>query len=75
MGVKDQLRELEEKVNLGLKEAYRKMAEFKKQKNTPMIVSRNGQVTAIPAEKIRPTTNALNPYPSNQPHRPSTDHN
>ena len=27
-----------------------------------MIVSRNGKVTAIPAEKILPTTNAKNEY-------------
>jgi hypothetical protein len=71
MGVKDQLRDLEEKVNLGLREAYRKMAEFKKQKKSPLIVSRNGQVTAIPAEKILPTTNAMNPHPSNPQHDPS----
>ncbi len=60
MSVKDQLQDLEKKVNLGLKEAYRKMAEFKKQKNSPMIVSRNGRVTAIPPEKILPTTSAKN---------------
>ena len=60
MSVKDQLQDLEKKVNLGLKEAYRKMAEFKKQKNSPMIVSRNGRLTAIPPEKILPTTSAKN---------------
>ena len=61
VGIKEQLRDLEEKVNLGLQEAYRRMAEFKKQKNSPMIVSRNGRVTAIPPEKILPTTSAKKP--------------
>ena len=60
MEIKEQLKELEEKVNLGLKEAYRKMAEFKKQKNSPLIVSRNGKVTSIPPGEIPPTTNAKN---------------
>jgi hypothetical protein len=60
MGINEQLRELEEKVSLGLKEAYRKMAEFKKKNNSPLIVSRNGKVTSIPANEILPTTKAKN---------------
>ena len=62
MEIKEQLRELEEKVSLGLKEAYRKMAEFKKKNNSPLIVSRNGEVISIPANEILPTTNAKNEY-------------
>ncbi|WOK08635.1 hypothetical protein RT717_08295 [Imperialibacter roseus] len=62
MGINEQLRELEEKVNLGLKEAYRKMAEFKKKNNSPLVVSRNGKVVSIPADEILPTTNAKNEY-------------
>jgi hypothetical protein len=31
----------------GLEEAYRKMVEFKKQKNSPLIICRNGQVEAV----------------------------
>ncbi|MDA0195595.1 MAG: hypothetical protein O2887_08050 [Bacteroidetes bacterium] len=61
MEIKDQLRELEEKVNLGLKEAYRKMVEFKKRNNSPLIVSRDGKIIAIPPNEILPTTNAKNP--------------
>ncbi|MEX0965915.1 MAG: hypothetical protein WD077_01660 [Bacteroidia bacterium] len=60
MDIKVQLRELEEKVNLGLKEAYRKMAVFKKKNNSPLIVSRDGKVTVIPPEQILPTTKAKN---------------
>lgn len=60
MKISDQLRELEEKVNLGLKEAYRKMVEFKKKNNSPLIVSRNGKVISIPPAEILPTTDAKN---------------
>ncbi len=60
MEINEQLQELEEKVNLGLKEAYRKMAEFKKRHNSPLIVSRNGEVVSIPANEILPTTSAKN---------------
>ena len=57
-----ELRELEEKVNLGFKEAYRKMVEFKKKNNSPLIVSRDGKVIAIPPDEILPTTSAKNEY-------------
>ena len=60
MEIKEQLQDLEKKVGLGLKEAYRKMAEFKKRNNSPLIVSRNGKVTSIPPDEIRPTTSAKN---------------
>ena len=57
---KEELCELEEKVTLGLKEAYRKMVEFKKRNNSPLIVSRDGKVIAIPPDEILPTTSAKN---------------
>ena len=60
MKIDKQLQELKEKVNLGLKEAYRKMAEFKKKNNSPLIVSRDGKVVSIPPSEILPTTNAKN---------------
>jgi len=62
METKEELQELEEKVSIGLKEAYRKMVIFEKQKNSPMIVSRNGKVIEIQPENIPPTTNAKNEY-------------
>jgi len=55
MGNKEQLQELEDKIAHGLEEAYRKMVEFKKYKKTPMIVSKNGKIVAIPPEEIPPT--------------------
>lgn len=58
----EQLHELKEQVNQGLKEAYRKMVEFKKRNNSPLIVSRNGKVIAIPPDEILPTTSAKNEH-------------
>ena len=74
MGTKEQLRQLEEKVAAGLEKAYVKMVEFKKYKNSPKVISKNGKVIRVPAEKILPTTKAMNPYPSNLSHIQSRDH-
>ncbi len=60
MGIKEQLKELEDKISKGLEEAYRKMVEFKKQKKSPLIVSRNGVIIEIKSEEILPTTKAKN---------------
>ncbi|MEQ9307499.1 MAG: hypothetical protein RJQ14_26545 [Marinoscillum sp.] len=61
MEINEQLRDLEVKVSQGLKEAYRKMVEFKKKNNSPLIVSRDGKVVSIPANEILPTTSPKNP--------------
>ena len=60
MDSREQVSELRKQVNLGLKEAYRKMVEFKKKNNSPLIVSRDGKVIAIPPDEIPPTTCAKN---------------
>ncbi|MFY0607774.1 MAG: hypothetical protein JXR10_13740 [Cyclobacteriaceae bacterium] len=60
MKTKQENSELENKVSQGLAEAYRKMAEFKKRNNSPLIVSRNGKVVSIPADQIPPTTSQIN---------------
>ena len=60
MGIREELSELEEQVSLGLKEAYRKMVEFKKKNNSPLIVSRDGKVVSIPPNEIPPTTKVKN---------------
>ncbi|MCF6351252.1 MAG: hypothetical protein L3J23_09545 [Flavobacteriaceae bacterium] len=52
----NELKELEEKVGLGLQEAYRKMVVVKKQKNSPLVVSRNGKIVKIKPEDIPATT-------------------
>jgi hypothetical protein len=40
----------------GLEKAYEKMVKLKKEKNTPLVVSKNGHVIKIPADEILPTT-------------------
>lgn len=55
----NQLTELEKQVSEGLKRAYRKMVEFKKRKNTPLVISRDGKVVHIPADQIPPTTDNI----------------
>jgi len=47
-----QLEELKENIAKGLKEAYKKMIIFKKYKNSPIILSRNGKVIEISANDI-----------------------
>lgn len=42
-----ELHELREKVVKGLEETYRRLIEFKKEKNSPMIVMRNGKIEAV----------------------------
>lgn len=44
--------ELEKQVRLGFREAYKKLVAFKKKNNSPLIVSRNGVVVAIPPDEI-----------------------
>lgn len=73
MEVREQLKELEEKVSKGLQKAYIRMTELKKQKKTPMVVFRNGKVVSIPPEEILPTTKAMNPPHTSPSHNQTTD--
>ena len=52
----DSFQELKEKIIKGLEEAYRRMVIFKKQKNSPLIISINGKVVEIKPEDIPPKT-------------------
>lgn len=56
MGTKEQLKEERDKIVKGLEETYRRLVEFKKQKNSPMIVLREGKITAVDPNEILPTT-------------------
>lgn len=49
-------KELRDKIVHGLEEAYKRLVEFKKQKNSPMVVSRNGRIQIISPPNIPPTT-------------------
>jgi len=54
MGTKEQLKEERDKIVKGLEETYKRLVEFKKQKGSPMIVIRNGKVTAIDPSDVLP---------------------
>lgn len=56
MANKDQLKEERDKIVKGLEETYRRLVEYKKQKNSPMIVIRNGKIEAVDPHEIAPTT-------------------
>ena len=56
MGTKEQIRDINQKVIKGLEETYRLMIEFKKRKNTPVIISKNGKVVEVDPNEILPTT-------------------
>lgn len=56
MGTKEQLKKERDKIVKGLEETYRRLVEFKKQKNSPMIIMRDGKIVAIDPNEILPTT-------------------
>lgn len=56
MGTKEQLKEERDKIVKGLEETYRKLVLFKKEKNSPMIVLREGKITEVDPNDILPTT-------------------
>ena len=51
---KERNAEVNEKLRIGLNVAYANMLAFKKYKNSPVIISRNGQIVAVPAEDMPP---------------------
>ncbi len=52
MGIKEQLKDLEGKLTEGLEKAYVKMLELKKQKNTPVVMSKDGEVVEVDPNTI-----------------------
>ena len=52
MKTDNEIKTFEEQVELGLKKSFEKLIEFKKKNNSPLIISRNGKVVAIPADEI-----------------------
>lgn len=52
MKTNKKFQELENEISKGLKEAYKKMIHFKKYKNTPVIVSKNGKIIEMNAADI-----------------------
>jgi hypothetical protein len=55
MGTKEQLRLERDKIVKGLEETYRRLVEYKKKNQSPMIVVRNGKIEAVDPHKIAAT--------------------
>ena len=51
-----QLKEERDKIVKGLEETYKRLVEYKKQKNSPMIVLRDGKIVEVNPNEILPTT-------------------
>lgn len=49
-------KEERDKIIKGLEEAYRRLVEFKKMKNSPLIVMRNGEIAALDPHTVPMTT-------------------
>ncbi len=52
MEINEQMQELEAQIVLGFQKSFRKLIEFKKKHNSPLIVSRNGKVTIVPPNEF-----------------------
>ncbi|MFT6783781.1 MAG: sulfur carrier protein ThiS [Saprospiraceae bacterium] len=50
------LREQREKIVKGLELTYKNLIEFKKNKNSPLIISKNGEIIELDPQKAQPTT-------------------
>lgn len=55
MDTEEQLKEERNKIVKGLEEAYRKLIEFKKARNSPLVVERNGKIVEIDPNDVPPT--------------------
>lgn len=49
-------KEERDKIVKGLEEAYRRLIEFKKMKNSPLIVMRDGEIVALDPHTVPATT-------------------
>lgn len=53
------LESLHAQVEKGFELAYEKLLKFKKEKNSPLIISRNGKVVAVSVEELTKKSNEL----------------
>jgi sulfur carrier protein ThiS len=54
--MKNEMDEQTRNILRGLEESYEKLVAFKKYKNSPLIVEKNGVIVEIQPDKIRPKT-------------------
>jgi hypothetical protein len=55
MGTKEELKDERDKIVKGLEETYKRLLIFKKQKNSPMIIIRDGKIQAVDPNDLEPT--------------------
>jgi hypothetical protein len=55
MGTKEELKEERDNIVKGLEETYKRLFIFKKQKNSPMIVIRDGKIQVVDPNDLEPT--------------------
>lgn len=56
MGDNKHLKEERDKIVKGLEETYKRLVEYKKRKNSPMVVLRDGKIEEVNPDEILPTT-------------------
>lgn len=56
MTTKEQLKEERDKIVKGLEETYRRLVEYKKRKNSPMVILRDGEIVKVDPNELLPTT-------------------
>ena len=49
---KEDIQKENELIRIGLEKAYEKLVKFKKEKNSPLVVSENGKIVFITPDKI-----------------------
>ena len=54
MSRKEQAAHINQQLQIGLVATYNAMLAFKKYKQSPVIISRNGQILAVPPEDMPP---------------------
>ena len=60
MDKKEELKDKRKKIIAGLEATYKKLVDFKRYKNSPLVVTKNGEISEIAPENIWPTTTYVN---------------
>jgi sulfur carrier protein ThiS len=56
MSKKEQAAHINQQLQIGLAATYNALLAFKKYKNSPVIIARDGKIVAVPADKMPPAT-------------------
>jgi imidazolonepropionase-like amidohydrolase len=56
MKTEDPYKKERDEIVKGLEETYRKLIQYKKEKNSPLVVIRNGKIVEVDPNEVLPTT-------------------